>query len=181
MNRTLRILLLSNGFFLLAAGLFGPIYAIFVEDIGGDILAAGNAYAAFSISAGLLIFFISRWEDHIKHKEKLVIGGWALSCVGYLGYMFVSTPWHLALVQVVFGIGTAICTPAYDGMYSGNLDKGRFASEWGMWESMYYIITAIASVVGAYIASCFGFSALFAVMFILSLAGLVSSLFLAKR
>ena len=156
MQKVLKILLLASGLSLLAGGLFGPIYAIFVEQIGGDILTAGTAYAAFAISAGVLIFVISRWEDHIKYKETLVIMGYALGCFGFLGYLLIQDPLDLFAVQVIFGIATAIGTPAYDGLYSKHLDKGKFVSEWGLWESMNYILVGISAAVGGFLAKFFG-------------------------
>ncbi len=166
---------------MLAGGMFGPIYAVFVENIGGDLLTAGSAYAAFSISAGILIFFISRWEDHIKHQEKLVVVGFVFSCIGFLGYLFIRSPIDLFIVQIVFGLGEAISTPAFDGMYSKLLDKGKFASEWGLWESLNYIVIAVAAVVGGYLANVYGFRFIFVIMFILSIIGLLVSLALLSR
>ncbi|MCK4670785.1 MAG: MFS transporter [Nanoarchaeota archaeon] len=181
MRKELKILLLASSLFMLAGGLFGPLYAVFVEDIGGDLLTAGGAYAAFSIAAGVLIFIISRWEDHVKHQEKFIIIGYALSCLGYLGYIFVQVPLHLFLVQIVFGVGEAIGVPAYDGLYSKFLDKGRYISEWGVWESMAYIVTGVAAIIGGLLASLYGFRLLFVIMFIASLAGLAISIFLISK
>jgi uncharacterized membrane protein len=62
MNRILKTLLFADSFSILALGMFGPIYAIFVERIGGYILDAGGAYAAFAIASGVFIFLISRRE-----------------------------------------------------------------------------------------------------------------------
>ena len=167
MNRVLRILLGAEGFSILAAGMFGPIYAIFVENIGGDILEAGGAYALFCLAAGILMFLMGRWEDRVKHKEKLVIIGYLLGSVGILGYIFISSPLHLFIVQIILGLSEAIGSPAYDSMYSRNLDKGKYASEWGVYESMDYIVTGIAAVFGALIAATFGFQYLFIIMFLL--------------
>jgi drug/metabolite transporter (DMT)-like permease len=175
MNRILKILLEADGFYILAAGMFGPIYAIFVERIGGDILEAGGAYAAFAISSGILLFLLSRWEDHVKHKEKIIVIGYALGCIGILGYLFVSAPIHLFVVQIILGIAEAIVYPAYDALYSRSLDGGKFASEWGLYESMRSIVTAVAALVGAFIAVIFGFQTLFIVMFFFSLIGLFIS------
>lgn len=180
MKRGLKILILASALFLLAGGMFGPIYAIFVEEIGGDILTAGSAYAVFSIACGVLLFFISRWEDHVKHQEKLIVIGYFLSCIGFLGYLFISEPWHLFIVQIIFGIGHAINIPAYDGLYSKLLDKGKFASEWGLWETMAYIVGGVAALVGGYLANLYGFKFIFVIMFILSIIGLIVSLFLLK-
>ncbi len=182
MQRELKILLSASGLSILAAGLFGPIYAVFVQEIGGDLLTAGTAYSAFAISAGILIFFISRWEDHIKHQEKLVVAGYSLGSLGFLGYLLIRNPFDLFIVQVIFGISTAIGVPAYDGIYSRHLDKGKFVSEWGMWESMNYVVMGIAAALGSLIASLFGFSTLFMLMLALSiLALIVSALLLAKK
>ena len=43
MKRKLKILLMASALLMLAGGLFGPIYAVFVEQIGGDLLTAGGA------------------------------------------------------------------------------------------------------------------------------------------
>jgi len=181
MNPKLKVLLLASSMFMLAGGLLGPIYAIFVEEIGGDILTAGTSYAAFAIAAGVLIFFVSRWEDHIKHQEKLVVGGYILSCIGFLGYLFIHEAWHLFVVQIIFGLGEAIGTPAYDGLYSKHLDKGKFVSEWGMWDSMAYLIAGIAAFCGGFLAKMYGFKTILIVMFILSLVGLCISTFLVSK
>ena len=182
MRRELKILLSAAGLFMLAGGLFGPIYAVFVDQIGGDLLTAGGAYGLYSISAGLLIFLISRWEDRVKHQEKLVVVGYILSCMGFLGYLLIKAPIHLFIVQIILGLGEAIVTPAYDSLYSRHLDKGRFASEWGLWESMNYVITAIAAVVGGFLANVFGFKILFVLMSAISLSGLaISSLLVFKK
>ena len=181
MRRELKILLMASAFSVLAGGLFGPIYAIFVEEIGGDLLTAGAAYSIFAIASGVLIFLISRWEDHVKHQENLVILGYGLGCIGFLGYIFIRNPLDLFIVQIIFGFSEAIATPAYDGMYSRFLDKGKFASQWGLWDSMYYIVSGFAGLVGGYLALVYGFKFIFVIMFGLSLIGLFISSFLALR
>jgi hypothetical protein len=67
-------------------------------------------------------------------------------------------------------------SPAYDSMYSRYLDGGRFASEWGMQESLSCIVTAVAAISGALVATVFGFQYLFIFMFFLSLISLFISL-----
>lgn len=181
MQRNLKILLVASSLFMLAGGLFGPIYAVFVEEIGGDLLTAGSAYSIFAIVAGVMIYLIGKWEDRVKHQEKLIIAGYALSCIGFLGYLLIKTPVHLFIVQMIFGVGEAIGTPAFDGLYSKHLDKGRYASEWGLWDSMSYITIGIGAIAGGFLANLYGFRLLFAVMLVISLAGLIVSLALAAK
>jgi MFS family permease len=177
----LKILLLYSLFITLAGGFLGPLYAVYVQGIGGDLLTAGAAYAIFSIVAGILILLLAKWEDHIKHQEKLLIWGRGLGVLGFLGYLFIRTPIELFIVQLIFGISTAIGTPAFDSLYSKNLDRGKFASEWGMWESMHLIAIGISAIVGGYIAKNFGFRSLFVIMFVISIFSFVASLFLLRK
>jgi len=178
MQRELKILTLASGLFIFAAGLFGPIYAVFVEDIGGDILTAGMSYSIFAIIAGVLTFLISRWEDHVKHKEKLVVIGYALATIGSLGYLFIKNPFDLYVVQSIFGISTAIRLPAFYGLYSKHLDHRKYVSEWGLWEGIAWIVTGVSAIIGSYLANIYGFRTLFIVMFIVSLFSLIASVFL---
>ena len=180
MHKVLKILLVTSGLTLFAGGLFSPIYAIFVENIGGDILTAGIAYSIFAIIAGVLTFIISRFEDKIKYRNAMIITGYALGCLGFLGYIFIKSPMHLFLVQIVFGLANAIKNPSWDATYSSHLDKKKSASEWGDWEGMALIVIGIASVIGSFIAQKLGFTILFIIMFSISLLGLISSLFLLK-
>lgn len=174
--------MLAEALFMLAGGLFGPIYAVFVEDIGGDLLTAGAAYSVFAIAAGIVVFAISKWEDRVKQQENLIVVGYALSVVGFLGYLLIREPWQLFVVQIIFGIGEAIGAPAYDALYSKHLDKGKFASEWGMWDAMQWFVTGVAAAAGGFIANRYGFRFLFVIMLAISLFGLaVSGLLMVRR
>ena len=58
MKKGLKFLVLSDAWATLALGMIGPIYAIFVEQIGGDILDASWAYFAFTMTTGVVNVFV---------------------------------------------------------------------------------------------------------------------------
>jgi MFS family permease len=181
MKTILKILLLSSFLISFSAGLFGPIYAVFVEEIGGDLLTAGSAFAAFSIVSGILIYFLGKWEDKIKHKENILIISRFLTIFGTAGYLLIQTPIHLFAVQIVLGISAALITPAFDGLYSKNLTKGKYASQWGLWESMYSITVGVAAIIGGFVAQNYGFQTLFIIMTFLAILSFISTLLLKKQ
>lgn len=181
MKNGLKILLLADAWATLALGLIGPIYAIFVEEIGGDILDASWAYFAFMLTTGIVMFLISKWEDRIKHKEKLVIAGYFLTAIGCLSYIFVNNQLTLVLTQIILGFAEALCIPAFDALYSHFLDKNKETSQWGFEESLFYMVTAISSLLGGYVADFFGFKTLFVLMFIISIFSAITSLYLLKN
>lgn len=181
MKQGIKILLLADMWATFAIGMLGPIYAIFVERIGGDLLDASWAFFAFMITSGVVMYFISHWEDHVLHKERLVTLGYTMTAVGCLMYVFVDSQLMLIMTQIVLGLAEAVLVPAYDAMYSHFLDVEKAASEWGDWEAMRYIVTALAAVAGGYVVHLFGFSALFIIMAIVASFAAITSVWLYKQ
>ncbi len=178
-----KYLLISESLYEFAAGLFGPIYAIFVEKIGGDILTAGWAWALFAIVSGITLYLVGRFEDKLRKDEWVIVIGFSLASLGILGYLFVSKPWHLFIVQAVLGFGWAFGTPALDAIYSKNVEKQKMDSQWGLWEASIRIVEGISALIGGVIAFAFGFKVLFLTMFLISLTaiGIASTLVWRKR
>lgn len=172
-NIAIRILLATNAIVLLAGAMLGPIYALFVEDIGGDILDIGLAAAAFSVAAGITVIFVGRKTDSVKEPELIIVYGYLVMAVGYALFVFTSSIWWLLLVQLLIGFGEAIYSPAYDALYSIHSDKHQEGAEWGMWESMSYFTAAVGSLLGALLVHFAGFNTLFIAMALLCLVSAV--------
>lgn len=164
-----------------AAGLFAPFYAVFVEEIGGGAFVAGTSYSIYAVASGLSILASSKLENGMVDTQKLVVLGYFLSTIGFLGYLFVEAPIQLFAVQAVVGLATAVRSPAFDEVYSRNLDEGNYAYEWGIWESMYWIVSGLSAIVAGYIIQSFGFETLFLMMASMSLIGTVISTFILFR
>ena len=124
MHKQLKLFLTANSFFVSAMGMFGPIYAIYVQKIGGDILATGTAWAIFMITSGVGIFFTGKILDSIKKDKPAIILGYTLESLVYLGYFFVSNVKQLFLIQILLGISQVILRPASDSFYTKYLEKG---------------------------------------------------------
>lgn len=180
MNKALKLMLFVSAMFTLAAEAFVPLYAMFIGQIGGGLITAGQAYAVFGIFSGVLVFFISRWEDRVKHKEKLIVTGYGFKVLAFALLIGVTKPIQFFAVQAILGIGEAIAVPAFDTTYSKLLDQGKFATEWGLWEATWYIAAAFAGLIGAFIAKRFSFSVLFVFMVAVSSIGFFASLGLLR-
>ena len=94
LNRAARILLGTNAMILLAGAMLGPIYALFVEDIGGDLLDASIAWAVFALAAGFTTLITGKYADKIKESELILVLGYVWSKVLF--------PHRNALERVVF-------------------------------------------------------------------------------
>lgn len=160
----LRVLLITNGLVLLSAAMLGPIYALFVRDIGGDILDTGLAAGVFTATAGVVVFFFGKMSDRIRESELVVALGYAIMGTGFFLYTQIDSMVELLLIQVLIGFGEAIYSPAFDALYSKHLDPKHSGAQWGAWESMNYFALSLGALVGSGIAALFGFTMLFLVM-----------------
>lgn len=176
LNRPLRILLFNDTLTLIASAMIVPIYAIYVDEIGGDLLDAGLAAGIFAIVAGFAVLITGRIADRITYKARILSVGYLLSAIGFLLYTVVGTMWQLLLVQAIVGLSQAVIGPVFDAMYGNHIGGKKHApSRWSMWESAYYFAIAIGSGAGALIVKYAGFDTLFIVM---SCMCLLSSLYI---
>lgn len=180
-NRALKILLITNGIILFASAMMGPIYALFVEKIGGNLLDASITGAIFALAAGITSLISGRYADKIKENELIIVLGYLLVAFGYFLYFFVSSIWFLFVVQVVIGFGEAIYAPAFDALYSKHIDHHKEGLEWGVWETMNYFIYAIGAIVGGFLVTYFGFGAIFFLMMALCTGSALYIYFLPRK
>lgn len=180
-NRALRILLITNALIMLAGAMLGPIYALFIEGIGGSLLDASYAYGVFALTAGITTYLSGKYGDRVKENEYIIIIGYTVMGIGFFLYLFVDSIWFLLLVQVIVGFGEAIYSPVFDSIYSKHLDHGKAGSQWGAWEAMYYFTTAIGAVIGGFIVDRFDFGFLFIVMSLLSFMSALYLFFLPRK
>lgn len=163
-NKAIRILLFTNGLVLVAGAMLGPIYALYVEKVGGDLLDASYAFAVFALVAGITTLVSGKYSDQLKENELIVAAGYVIMGVGFLGYMFVNSVFSLLVVQAFIGLGEAIYVPAFDAIYTKHIDGHKSGRSWGSWEAINYFTTAIGAVAGGFLVTSFGFESIFIMM-----------------
>lgn len=176
-NKALRILLFTNGLILIASAMFGPIAAIFVEKIGGNLLDASFAGAVYALAAGITVFLSGKYSDRIRQQELVVVIGYLIMGVGFFLYTQVQNIFSLLAVQALIGFGEALYSPSFDAVYSKHLTDHKEGTQWGAWESLNYFTATFGAVVGGAIVTTLGFNALFLSM---SVLGFASALYIFK-
>jgi len=167
LNRALRILLITNFLIMLSSAMMGPIYALFVLNVGGDLLDASLTAAILALAAGITSFLSGRYADKVKENELIIVFGYAMVALGYFMYLFVNSIWFLFLIQIIIGFGEAIYAPAFDAVYSKHLNNHRVGVQWGAWETLNYFTFAFGAVIGGLLVQNFGFNVIFLIMMVL--------------
>ncbi len=164
MNPKAKNLLWASNIWYLAEGMLGPLFAIFTEHVGGDILDISFAWATYLIVTGVFNILFGTLSDKKVSKEKIMIAGYALNALFTFGYIFVSSPIHLFIVQAGLGLASALATPTWDALYAKYENRKNSGFSWGIAEGGATIITGIGIIIGGLIVSRFSFTILFMVM-----------------
>ena len=182
MNKTLKLLILSDIFVFSGFGLIAPILAIFIKDnlIGGTIMAAGIASAIFMITHSLLqILFAYKFNP--KDRIWMIWLGTGLIALVPFGYIFSTNIYHIYLIQFIYGVGAAFAYPSWASLFTSNLEKGKRGFQWSIYSSSVGIGTAITAGVGALLAEKIGFEWVFGFTGVLAIVGLLFLLKLEKK
>lgn len=182
MKGQLKAMIEASMFFNFGAGFFTPVYAVFVKNIGGSLLDAGIAWALYSIFLGVFVFVFGKLEDKKLDKKKMVVIGYLILSASTLGYIIISSPFHLFILQAIIGLASGMLIPGWFSLYERFIDKGKEASEWAYWSGGKSIVIGIAAFLGGAIVQFFGWNALFMVMFVFQFsAALIIAFFLKDK
>lgn len=164
LSKTSKILLFGANVWYFGEGLFGPLYAIFAEKVGGDILDITWAWATYLVITGLVYILVGKLVNGKSYKARVMVAGYALNALFTFGYLFVSNPWHLFIVQAGLGVAEAMGTPIWDSLYARHMKEEHDTWAWGLSNGQSQISTGIAVAIGGLIAYYVSFNALFIAM-----------------
>ncbi|MDQ5954831.1 MAG: hypothetical protein QG583_759 [Patescibacteria group bacterium] len=180
MNKGYKILLIASLISGFADNLVGSFYAVFVRGIGGDVLDIGYSVTLYSILTGVLIIWIGKLSDRIN-SAKITTLGFVLFAIGSFGYIFISAPYQLFILQVIFAIGTACLSAPLSALFAKYINKENAGLQWALDSGGQKIITGVSVFVGTFIISSFGFKILFLVMGTLQLLSALIQMTLQKK
>ncbi len=164
-----------------AEGIILPIYAIFVQGIGGSILDAGLALGIFLMGEGIFTYLIHNKKRTHKKKINLMVFGWSVWLFGIFLYLIISNKWTLFLAQLFLALGNASADPIYDEEFASNTSKKTSEREWGLFEGGNSFVSGLSAIVGGIIASLFGFKILIYVMVGTAAISFILILYYLKR
>lgn len=168
LNKSLRVLVSVNTMMVFIVAMFAPFYAVFVQKINGNIAVVGFSWAVYPIVAGILTFLFSQWQMKVKEQELLLAVSYFIRGAVFLSYAFMGSIAQLIFTQVLWGVGSALGTPAFDAMYGAHTSRESSIAEWGQWEGMQYIATGVAALLSGIIIQMVGYAALFGAMAVTS-------------
>jgi len=100
-----------------------------------------------------------------------IIGSVIISTVP-LFYLFAHLPWHIYLIQFIYGIANSMAVPAWRILFTDHLDKGKTGYEWSLEDIAIGVSVAASAYLGSVLADQFGFRV---VLILVSIFGYVAT------
>ncbi len=185
-NKVIKTLIIFDLAVLSGWGLLSPIFAVFItkQIVGGTLVVVGLATATYWLVKSLVQWPIARYLDKTPSENddfySLVMGS-CLIAIAPFGYIFATLPWQVYLLEVVVAIGDAMVVPAWYSIFTRHVNKFQIGSEWTLNSIAIGLGTAVAAALGGWIASRFGFPAVFILVGLLSAIGVLILISLTKH
>lgn len=183
-NNAIKTLLLFVFLFNIAAGLYMPIIAIYINQhvVGATLTALGTSIAIYSIIKSLFQIPIAKKLDTTTNEKKdfyVLLIGIIMAILYSLGFLIIKNVSHLYILQVFIGIADACIMAAYYAIFSHHIDKDSQGFEWSLFSvGGLTVSAAIGGLVGGYIASEYGFRTVFIVAALFNTIATIMLLFL---
>ena len=164
-NRVIKRLVASDFVFNFAFGLMAPIFAVFIlKNVPGSSLrVVGLATTFYWVSRTLTTIPLSRFMDKTDGERDeyyfSLVGSFIIASVP-LFYLFVKMPWHLYLIQLIYGLANSMAVPAWRILFTDHIDKGRTGFEWSLEDVAIGISVGASAFLGSILAEKFGFQTL---------------------
>ena len=172
----IRILIFSDMLIIGAMGMFGPLYAIFVEDfiVDASEIVVAVSISIYLISRSILQIPIATLLDRIKGEKDdyylMVISSFLVGVL-HLFFLFIDQAWQLFLLQALIGIFTAVTYPSFCAIFTRHIDPHFEATEWGVYQTFVDLTSAATASIGGYIAEIYGFPPLVVTVAIICMLG----------
>jgi MFS family permease len=175
-NHVIRSLVLGDFFINAGFSIFAPVFAIFVtrQISNGNIEVLGFAAAIVQITKVVFEIPVAAYldRDHGEYDDfySMIIGSILVAIIPFM-YLIATTPNHLYIISVIYGIGTAFTVPPWNAIFSRHLDRTHENIEWSVESVGIGIAGAGAAALSGILAQHFGFSFIFVIAGVLALIG----------
>ena len=175
-NRVIKFLVLSDLLFLGGWSLIQPIFAVFVINKveGATLITVGLVAGIYWLVKSLFQIPVANFLDRTEGEKDdfyALMLALVLAAVASFSFAFISKIWQLFLIQFIYAVSMGLYVPSWSGIFSRHLDEKRFSFDWSLDSTFIGLVSFFSAVLGGVLASWFGFSFIFFLVGIFSLAG----------
>jgi len=155
-----RIFVISYTIVSFAMGIFGPFWAVFILEFGDSVESLGFAVGLMILAQSLTSYFAGRLSDRFGRK-RFMVGANIATGVIIFSYTLIGSVTQLYILQVVYGVVTAISGTAESAFLGDITEKSTRGSAVGKLNAVTGVAAALAMMGAGVLIGGFGFSVIF--------------------
>lgn len=176
-NPIVKTFIVSEAFLWSAWDFVMPIFGIFIVTniAGANIQSAATGYSIYLINRVIFEIISGRILRGSSDRKKFIITIFGMAClsIAYVGFSFSQNLLAVFSFYGLLGFGLGVASPAKNSLFAIHLDKNKETTEWSLADAVSFICMALATALGGFIATQYGFSVLFLLASIINLLGMI--------
>lgn len=143
---------------------------------GATIVTVGLIMGFYWLVKSVLQIPVANYLDkHDGEKDDFYVLLISLFLAAVAAFMLskTSTLWQLFLAQFLYAIAMGFYVPSWAGIFSRHLDSKRFSFDWSFDSTVSGLTSFVSAILAGFLAQKFGFSAVFFIVGVLSLASVI--------
>lgn len=162
-----------------------PIFSVLVvkEIEGVTVEHAAYAFTSYLLSRMVIELLVSHRINHFSNAQRAILDmfGMFVISLAYLGLVVSPQFNSVYAFFVMCGVGMGIAAPAKNSLFSRSMEPGTESAVWGIYDVVILLGMAIATSVGGFIASNWGFQNLLLIASALNIFGVLPYLFFIRN
>jgi MFS family permease len=164
----------------LGGSMYGPLEALYLEDLGANVTTIGVFYTLAQIVPLLLQIFGGWLSDSIGRLKAIAIG----SIFGTISQIILvlSNSWGWVLLSSMVGAGArSLVGPSFDAFIAENSSEHNRARVYGVSQMLFGIVAVVGPPIGGWLVDKFNFKTMLVIAAILYVIATVIRVIMAKR
>jgi MFS family permease len=177
-NRIVKYFVLSDLFFIAGWGFIEPVFAVFIvaKIPGATLTTVGVSAAIYWILRSVLQIPFANFLDRRSGERdafRMLVLGLFLAALSAFAFSWVTQIWQLYAVQIIHALALSFYTASWPAIFSRHLDKDRISFDWSLDNTAVGIASGVSGFLAGVIGATWGFTAIFIIAGIFSIAGAV--------
>lgn len=174
------LLLGANFFTVFGWALLSPLYALYVEQLGGNAQVAALSWAFYTLLGGVLVIVLGWWESRISRKELIIALGFILQTLG-VGMLYMATDLNTMIAGYgVYAVGTGFVIPVWNHAFTQVEIRSKATAEWGFLNGGNMLLISAAAALSSVLYGFAGFKGILGLMLATHIIGAFLGIKLAR-
>lgn len=174
-------LLIANTLHIFGISVLAPVYALYGLEVGANAWQIGASWGIYNLVAGISTILLGRFIDGVKRDKAFLVVGYLISILGISLFFFVQGPTQLYIVMAVNAVGVGFYMPSWKALYTKAENRGKIASQWGMFDGINMIAMAGAALTAGYLVNSGKYYLMFGLIIVLYSAATVFAFSLNEK